>query len=300
METTNKLEYKHKRIYTEDGEKLKMVVKISLDDNCKNKICDWSITADIYYESSKHWIFYKGGCCHEEIEKVFPELAKFIPLHLSNHYGASLYPTDNGIYHMKNSGKKVAMDYLRISEEEYNELSKMVDDKLFFKYLLFDLGIVARWKKESDELIAELEQLCNKKWVNPYKPEEEKFKLVLTKEERDLIEQRISDGYYSIENINKRKEEAEREKINKRYGEICEEYDKKIEDLKKEKNVFLSLLDCGIAGDNIIYYEGSNKLVFNWLGYKDKITREEFDYFVNNCDKSKLPEGIEFEFKDIR
>lgn len=38
---------------------------------------------------------------------------------------------------------------------------------------------------------------------------------------------------------------------------------KKIEDLKKEKNVFLSLLDCGIAGDNIIYYEGSNKLVFN-------------------------------------
>ena len=192
------------------------------------------------------------------------------------------------------------MDYLRISEEEYNELSKAVDYELYFKYLLFDLGIVARWKKESDELIAELEQLCNEKWVNPYKPEEEKHALVLTKEECDLIEQRISDGYYSIENINKRKEEAKREKINKRYGEICEEYDKKIEALKKEKNVFLSLLDCGIAGDNIIYYEGSKKLEFNWLGYKDKITREEFDYFVNNCDKSKLPEGIVFEFKDIR
>lgn len=119
------------------------------------------------------------------------------------------------------------MDYLRISEEEYNELSKAVDYELYFKYLLFDLGIVARWKKESDELIAELEQLCNEKWVNPYKPEEEKHALVLTKEECDLIEQRISDGYYSIENINKRKEEAKREKINKRYGEICEEYDKK-------------------------------------------------------------------------
>jgi len=300
METTNKLEYKHKRIYTEDGEELKLVVKISLGDDCKNKICDWSITADIYCKMNEHWVFGAGGCCHKEIEKVFPELAKFIPLHLSNHYGAPLYPTGNGIYHMKKSGKKVAMDYLRISEEEYNELYRAVDDELYFKYLLFDLGIVARWKKESDELISELEQLCNKKWVNPYKPEEEKFKLVLTKEERDLIEQRISDGYYSIENINKRKEETKREKIDKRYGEICEEYDKKIEALKKEKNIFISLLDCGIADDNIIYYEGSNKLVFNWLGYKDKITREEFDYFVNNCDKSKLPEGIVFEFKDIR
>lgn len=300
METTNKLEYKHKRIYTEDGAELKLVVKISLGDDCKNKICNWSITADIYCKMNGHWIFGAGGCCHKEIERVFPELAKFIPLHLSNHYGAPLYPTGNGIYHMKKSGKKVAMDYLRISEEEYNELYRAVDDELYFKYLLFDLGIVARWKKESDELISELEQLCNKKWVNPYKPEEEKFKLVLTKEERDLIEQRISDGYYSIENINKRKEETKREKIDKRYGEICEEYDKKIEALKKEKNIFISLLDCGIADDNIIYYEGSNKLVFNWLGYKDKITREEFDYFVNNCDKSKLPEGIVFEFKDIR
>lgn len=300
METTNKLEYKHKRIYTEDGEELKLVVKISLGDDCKNKICDWSITADIYCKMNEHWVFGAGGCCHKEIEKVFPELAKFIPLHLSNHYGAPLYPTGNGIYHMKKSDEKVAMDYLRISEEEYNKLYDAVDDELYFKYLLFDLGIVARWKKESDELIAELEQLCNKKWVNPYKPEEEKFTLVLTKEERDLIEQRISNGYYSIESINKRKEEAKRKKIDKRYAEIRKEYDDKIEALEKEKNVYLSLMDCGIGDENVIYYKGSNKLVFNWLDYKDKITKEKFDYFVKNCDRSKLPERIEFEFKDIR
>lgn len=300
METTNRLEYKHERIYTEDGEELKMVVKISLGDDCKNNICEWSITADIYYKKNGYWIWGAGGCCHEEIEKVFPELAKFIPLHLSNHYGASLYPVGNGIYHIKKSDEKVAMDYLRISEEEYNKLYNAVDDELYFKYLLFDLGIVARWKKESDELIAELEQLCNKKWVNPYKPEEEKFTLVLTKEERDLIEQRISNGYYSIESINKRKEEAKRKKIDKRYAEIHKEYDDKIEALEKEKNVYLSLMDCGIGDENVIYYRGSNKLVFNWLDYKDGITKEEFDYFVNNCDKSKLPEGIVFEFKDIR
>lgn len=300
METTNKLEYKHKRIYTEDGEELKMVVKISLDDDCKNNMCDWSITADIYCKKHEYWVWSAGGCMHEEIEKIFPELKKFIPLHNSNHYGAPLYPEENGIYHIKKSDMKVAMNYLRISEEGYNELSKAVDDKLYFKYLLFDLGIVDRWKEESDELIEELERLCDKKWVNPYKPEEERFTLKLTEEEKLLIEDRIRNNYYSVSNIEKRKEEYKNKKIKERYDEIQNEYDNKIENIEKEKNVYLSLLDSGIVNDNIIYYKGYNKLVFNWLDYKDKITREEFDRYVSNCDKSKLPEGIEFEFKDIR
>ena len=69
---------------------------------------------------------------------------------------------------------KVTMEYLRISEEEYVELSSASDDKLYFKYQLFNLGIVYRWKRESDVLIEELEKLSGKKWVNPYKPEEER------------------------------------------------------------------------------------------------------------------------------
>lgn len=35
----------------------------------------------------------------------------------------------------------------------------------------------------------------------------------------------------------------------------------------------------------------------NWRDYGEKITQEEFDDFVNNVDRSKLPEGIKFEFK---
>lgn len=300
METTNKLEYKQKNIYTENKEELKMVVKISLNDDCKNIIYEWSITADMYCKEHGNWVWYAGGCMHKEIEKKFPELAKFIPLHNSNHYGAPLYPEANGIYHIKKSNMKVAMNYLRISEEEYEELSRVVDDELYFKYQLFNLGIVYRWKRESDVLIEELEKLCGKKWVNPYKPEEERFTLKLTEEEKLLIEDRIRNDYYSVSNIEKRKEEARKKKIKERYDEVQNEYNNKIENLEKERNVYLSLIDSGIVDDNIIYYEGSNKLVFNWLDYKDKITREEFDRYVSNCDKSKLPEGIEFEFKDIR
>lgn len=120
-----------------------------------------------------------GGCCHDEIAKYVPELAKFIPLHCCNHYGAPMYPVENGMYHIKNSDKSVAIEYLRISDKEYSKLSEAVDDKMYFKYLLFNPGIVDRWKRESDELIAELENLCGKKWVNPYKPEEERFTLTL-------------------------------------------------------------------------------------------------------------------------
>lgn len=119
-----------------------------------------------------------------------------------------MYPVDNGMYHIKNSGMSVAMEYLRISKQECVELYKASEDKLYFKYLLFNLGIVDRWKRESEELIAELEKLCGKKWVNPYKPEEERFVLTLTDEERLLIEERIKAGYYSAESIEKRREET--------------------------------------------------------------------------------------------
>lgn len=38
-------------------------------------------------------------------------------------------------------------------------------------------------------------------------------------------------------------------------------------------------------------------LSFNWNDYGGKITQEEFDDFVNNVDRSQLPEGIKFELK---
>lgn len=58
--------------------------------------------------------------------------------------------------------------YLRISEQECVKLYIASEDELYFKYLLFSLGIVDRWKRESEELIKELEKMCGKKWVKRY------------------------------------------------------------------------------------------------------------------------------------
>lgn len=47
METTNKLIYKQTNYFKKDGEEYRITTTVSLDDDCRNKICDWGITADI-------------------------------------------------------------------------------------------------------------------------------------------------------------------------------------------------------------------------------------------------------------
>lgn len=59
----------------------------------------------------------------------------------------------------------------------------------------------------------------------------------------------------------------------------------------------LCVFDYGLSTDNVIYYSHTNTLSFNWNGYGEKITQEEFDDFVNKVDRSQLPEGIKFELK---
>lgn len=283
METANKLTYLSTKFFTENKEEYRITVTVSLDDDCRSNMCDWSVTADVRWKNQRgQYKEYMGGCCHDEVAKHFPELAKFISLHLCNHYGAPMYPVENGIYHVRRSGMSVAMEYLRISEQECAELYKASEDELYFKYQLFNLGIVDRWKRESEELIAELEKLCGKKWVNPYKPEEERFVLTLTDEERSLIEERIKAGHYSSENIEKRRVEAHKAKMAAKRAEICERYDKKIRQAEAEKKIILCVFDYGLPINNVIYYPHTNTLSFNWNDYGGKITQEEFDDFVNN------------------
>ena len=139
--------------------------------------------------------------------------------------------------------------------------------------------------------------MCGKKWVNPYKPEEERFVLTLTDEERSLIEERTKAGHYSSENIEKSRVEAHKAKMAAKRAEICERYDKKIRQAEAEKKIILCVFDYGLPINNVIYYPHTNTLFFNWNDYGGKITQEEFDDFVNNVDRSQLPEGIKFELK---
>jgi len=297
---TNELSYNVTKIYIENGITYKMNVRISLGDCCKNGVCDWSITADIYEKRRNgRFVLCTSSCCHEEILKYFPEFKPFVNLHLSNHYGQPMYPVENGFYHLKNSDKEKTMNYLRITETEYNTLRDSAEDKAYFTYLLYTLGIVDRWEQESLKAIKQLEALTGNTWENPYKPENERFVLRLTDEERTLIENRIKDGYYTSEAIQERKDQKKREEYEKKRNEIIADCEKSIQEAENKKLVMLAVLDAGISLKNAIYYNHSNELAFNWNDYEEKVTQEQFDKFVNTVDKTKLPENITFKLKKL-
>lgn len=53
METTNKLIYLSTKFFTENKEKYRITVTISLDDDCHNNMCDWSVTADVRWKNQR-------------------------------------------------------------------------------------------------------------------------------------------------------------------------------------------------------------------------------------------------------
>lgn len=210
-----------------------------------------------------------------------------------------MYPVENGVYHLVNSDKEKAINYLRITETEYDILRNSIEDKLHFKYLLYTLGIVDRWKQESLKAIKQLEALTGNIWKNPYRPENECFVLKLTDEERTLIENRIKGGYYTSESIKERQDQKKREEYEKKRNEIIADCEKEIQKAENRKLVRLAVLATGIPIKNVIYYNHSNELAFNWNDYEAKVTQEQFDKFVNTVDKTKLPENITFKLKKL-
>lgn len=294
------LYYKESRRIEENGERYIIIAEISLDDECKNKHCDWSVTGKMY-RCNKNWSRSIGvdeyeisGAIGDEISKYMPELKDFADMHLNNYLGQPSYPVENGIYWLKENPKN-GIDYLDITEEEAKVLSEDLEDRMYFKYKLFELGIVDRWKEKSDRLIKRMEEMTGKKWVNPYKPEEERFVLRMTDEEKREVEERIASGYYT--------EEAIQERIDKKRAEERKEieikYEKDLKDdidkIERKRMVELYLFDKGIA--NAIYYEHSNTIEFNYKSWYKKISQEEFDEFVKTADREKLPNGITFKLK---
>lgn len=117
------------KYFVENGVTYKMNVRISLGDCCKNGVCDWSIAADIYEKRRNgRFVLCASNCCHEEIL----QFKTFIDLHLCNHYGQPMYPVENDFYHLKNSDKEKTINYLRITETEYNTLRDSAEDKAYY------------------------------------------------------------------------------------------------------------------------------------------------------------------------
>lgn len=293
---TNTLKYTVVKSFREKGITYKVITTIKLHDECKNGTCSWSITGILQQKKGNGRFYDIGhGCIHEEILKAFPKLKMFVDLHLCDWRGTPLYPVENGYYFLQED-KKQAKEYLRVTDEEMEILSKC-DNKEYFKYQLFALSIVKRWQAESKKAIQALEELTGDVWVNPYKESEERHRFVLSDEEREEMEGKILSGYYTESSIQERKEAERIAKIEKRKNEVIKTFEKRINKATKEKDVKLAILGAGLLSDNYIYYVEGNNVVFNYYSYHDKVTEEEYNNMLKNIDYSLLPEGIKFEFK---
>lgn len=287
------LKYTETRIY----KGYKVDVKVRLSDDCRNGHADFAITADIY-EKNKYdcWKWTAGGCCHEEIAVVFPELRPFIALHLSDAKGAPMYAQGNGFYHLRNSPKKLTMEYLRITDIEYNRFFREAEDQLYFTYLLQTIRIPERWMQEAQAAIKQLEQLTGEKFEDT----SVRYQFTpLTPEQFQLVESGVAEGYYLPENIKKRKHEAQLAARRKKIAELKADALKAQKKIERELAVKLYVIRNGMSIDNFIYYTHNNKGVFNWMDgscYK-KVTQAQFDRFLKKIDYTKLPAGIEFQLK---
>lgn len=296
MEKSN-LVFNETKMVSMNGETLKIEAKVRLDDDCNNGICFFHVTGDIYKLNNRgYYEDYIGGAIGDYAEMEEMISGWFNKFHNRTRLGYDTSLIPNLIYHIKKGNKDYAMKYAMLNEDEYKVLSFVVDEKEYFKYLLFDLGIMDRMKREADAAIKKLEELTGDTCVNPYSQGKERFTIVLTPEEKRLVEDRIEAGYYTEPVIEERRLERIRVKKEKEKKSIIDYFEKRSKELEYDRNIRLALIDFDIP-DNVIYYSHTNKIVFNWRDSQDEIPEEKYREFVEKVDRSKLPEGVAFEYK---
>ena len=303
------------------GDKADIIVKIRLNDECKNGHQDFAITADIYKTGMRSdRSFLAGGCCHDDILKHFPEFKIFVNLHLCDFAGVPMYAVENGFYHLRegfnktkptnDNFKKEFCEYYRMSPAQFDAINTS-EHKLAYAINLKELGILEQWNKEASRAIKMLEELTGNEFVND--SEKSQYNMPKAEDVKNYHKQR-EDGYYSVENIRKRAEEKTAADRAARIQAIKDDCTKSVAKYEEVRNVKLWLIayverlskkainrkkgfDLDFSFDNFIYYNHTKTLNFDWLDYKGKMGRDNFKLFCDNSKKSDfnmLPQNIKF------
>lgn len=291
---TNDLRFTDNRI-GENGEQ--WTIKIRLNDECKNGHQDFSITGTCWEKGKPKTDKYmiQGGACGDEIAELFPEYEIFNRLHLCDYMGIPMHCSANGFYFLRKGFyryeegetlKSKWCKYYRVFPEQFDILFE-AKSETHFAILLERLGIFEQWKAEADLAIKKLEELTGNEFVvdsvrTQYnRPSDEKMK-----EESE----RISNGYYSEEEKQKREDERSAQKL----LEIDREERLKINDIKDEYKIKRLILGFSEkAYQNYIYYNHSKEIKFNWRGFGDTMSDVEIQA-VKDAIGLRLPKGVTF------
>lgn len=287
-------------IDTQDKDGNIMRIRIRLNDECKNGHQDFAITADVWQRgkprTDRYWIM--GGCCHDEILAVRPDLKLFVDLHLCDYTGVPMYAIENGFYHLREGFneskpgqpdfKSKFCDYYRITPDQFDILNTS-QNQLQYGIKLQSLGILKQWKAQANKAIAQLEEWTEKKFlVDSVKTQ---FNAP-TAEQLAEEKTRVENGYYTPEAIEQRRKDA----IAKEREKLVNSFKKEIEQIEIEQSIKLQLFDIGgsIAVYNTIYYTHDKTIVFNWQSKYDNKKPLSDELIKGIKDKMKLPVGVTF------
>lgn len=297
----------------------KTTIKIRLDDDCKNGREDFSLTADVYEKAGNgRWVDFMGGCCHDHILKLRPDLAPFAALHLSTFEGVPMHAAGNALYWFTgfngglgqeyrggsgSSGKtpeecrRIFAEHIRATPAQVEAIvvaAPRTDSEM--QAVLEDMGFVSQWKKEADAAIATLEELSGR----TFKSEATRGRWEpLSAEMRAEITKRKAEGYYDADKVAARDAEKAAADKAKRIASIREDLRKSID--KKEKNAQVSIYMVERYWPNMrnfIYYDHTNEIAVNWTTTEALMTREEFDRLAAELDPEALPVGITLKWQE--
>jgi len=267
-------------------------VKISLNDSCNNGYNNFHITAD-FFEGKR---LSACGCLHDEILELFPEFKMFVKLHGCNSIGQP-YIDANGFYFIEKESKPNAMEFLRISSDEY-EVLKTAKDKIYFKYLFESLKINERYLKEAKEAIEFLEQLTNLTFLES-ELKVNRYYTFLTESEKQKIENDINNGYYSVEKIAERENKKIADNKAKLLNDLKANFEAKSNELKQDFEKDTILINLFSTTSNVIFYKHINTIVFNWQkdSYSKQYSETEFKMFLDVAKENEYLKNCEFELK---
>lgn len=262
---------------------------ILLDDECKNGYLTFSFTGSIKIKkNNRRYYDFISGAIGDIITYFRPELSIFEKLHTCNHLGQPMH-IDNIRYHI-NEGKtdREISEMYNISDMKAIEILRNAsDNKDLFYYLVFRLGVAENWEKLANEAIQEIEKRSNSKLKIENK--DRVFKQFPEKE-CEVLENLYQLGYASNAQKELRDKARKEDQKQKELKEIEEQRNKAISKAQKEYEVKKAVVSFGISWINVIFYDHSNKLCFNYSDCYKKIPSDLINEFI--C-TNVLPEDID-------
>ena len=285
METINNL--KHKISITQ---KANCIISIRLNDECKNGHEDFTMTADFWEFKNVRTdrTLIAGGCCHEEILKIRPDLKIFADLHLNDFRGYPMYYIENGFYHLENMPKDKFMEYAKVDEVGY-ELLKKASTKEEYGYLLLNkLENHKIWENLAKKGIAKLQKLTGKKF------ESKATKLYDIDKYKTL---NFPEDWFDDERVEKRRKESLLYKINEKVSAMEKEHKRKIEEMQNEFSIKKSLMQLGFLDlSNTRHYFNEREFHINVkkkvLSSGYKIENSKLSYTFTEEDYEQMHIGL--------